>query len=376
MFRLVLAVALTIAVVGCQPGPTSGPSSGLPAPSPSVAVSGGWTLVDLPDAIGAWFASGVIADSDGFVVFGGVNDRAAIWTSRDGDSWTSGALPGGFGFPSDGATSATAMVLLGAGSTSLCAHPFGESLWRREHGAQAWNAVAFDQPLFCAGGLADIAATRNAFAVVGMGTGDQPFAWQSDDGVTWRDAAAGLPVNAPPSLITATDGGFLEVGRGERTDVRASVDGKAWSPVEAPPVPPAFNGNAPGMSPALLLASALGVLAIYESDAASLRSAWQRNADLSWSEIALEGFEPGDVISAGITVDGKPFLFGSRGGAATLVTSTDLATWLPVRIPEAGAILGLASFEDRTVLVTYTPDPAGGPDVTRVYETSDSLDGS
>ena len=375
MFRRAFAVALTIAVIGCQPGPTSGPSSDLPAPSPS-SVAGGWTLVDLPDATGVWFASGVIADPDGFVVFGGVNNRAAIWTSRDGNSWTSGALPGGFGFPSDTAASGTATVLLGGGSTSLCAHPFGESLWRREHGAQAWDPVPFDEPLFCAGGLADLAATRDAFAVVGMGTGDQPFAWQSDDGLTWRDAATGIPVEAPPSFITATDGGFLEVGRGERTDVRASVDGKRWSAVKAPPVPPAFNGGAPGMSPTLLLGTAFGVLAIYESDAAPLRSAWQRNADLSWSKVALEGFEPGDLILDGIAVGGRAYLFGSRGGAATLMTSTDLATWVPVRIPGAGGVLGLASIGGRTVLVTETPDPAGGPDATRVYETSNPLAGS
>jgi hypothetical protein len=367
---------VALAVVGaCSPSPSTspGPSSASATPSASSVSAGDWTLVELPDAVGVWFASGVIADADGFVVFGGVNDRPAAWTSADGDSWASAALPGGFGFPSDGASSLTATVLLGAGSTSLCAHPFGESLWRRGRGAQSWQAVPFVEPLFCAGGFAELAATDDAFAVVGMGTGDQPFAWQSDDGMTWRDAAAGIPFDVPPSLLAATDGGFLELGRGERTDVRASVDGRTWSAVEAPPVPPAFSGDAPGMSPAMLLATSLGVIAIYESDGASGRSAWLRNADASWSEVALQGFEPGDVISGGVEIGGRPFLFGSRQGAASLMTSTDLGTWVPVPIPEGGGVLGLASFGDRTMLVTYTPDPAGGPDVTRVYETSGSL---
>jgi hypothetical protein len=221
-----------------------------------------------------------------------------------------------------------------------------------------------------------MAATEDSLAVVGMGTGDQPFAWQSDDGLSWRDAAAAFPFDTPPSLLTATAGGFLELGRGERTDVRASIDGRTWSAVEGPPVPPAFNGDAPGMSPEVLLATTLGALAIYESDGASNRSAWRRNPDASWSEVALQGFEPGDVISSGIAIGGRPFLFGSRQGAASLMTSTDLATWVPVPIPEGGGVLGLASVGERTVLVTYTPDPAVAPDVTRVYETSGSLGGS
>ena len=368
---LLVAVALTAA---CAPTTSPGPSGASSTPSPASA--GQWTLLNLPDAAGVWFASGVIADADGFVVFGGVNDRPAAWTSRDGATWLSQALPAGFGFPSDGASTAAATVLLGAGSTALCAHPFGQSLWRRVRGFDSWEPVPFVEALFCAGGFEEMAATDDAFAVVGMGTGDQPFAWQSDDGLTWRDAGARLPSNAPPSLVAATAGGFLELGRGERTDVRASVDGKAWSPVEAPPVPPAFNGGAPGMSPAVLLATTSGVLTIYESDAgATERSAWRRNADASWAEVVLQGLEPGDVISRGIAIGGTPFLFGSRQGVASLMTSTDLATWVPVPIPEGGGVLGLATFGDRTVLVTYTLDPAGGPDVTRVYETSGSLGG-
>ena len=109
------------------------------------------TLVELPDATGVWFASGVIADPDGFTrLRRGQHDRAAIWTSRDGNSWASAALPGGFGFPSDAAASATATVLLGAGSTSLHppvpARPCGAGGARRP---RPWNAgAAFDEPLF------------------------------------------------------------------------------------------------------------------------------------------------------------------------------------------------------------------------------------
>jgi hypothetical protein len=334
-----------------------------------------WTPVDLPDLVAPWSANGVIADSDGLVVYGGIGDRPAVWTSRDGLSWAAAALPGGFGFPASAAASTTATVLLGAGTTSRCAHPFGEFLWRRTSGATSWDAVPFVEPLFCAGGFAEISETRDAFAVVGMGTGDQPFAWQSGDGMAWRDAAAGIPFDAPPSVVAGDAGGFLELGRGGRTDARTSIDGSAWSAVQAPPVPPAFNGDAPGMSPAVLLATPVGMLAIYQSDGADTRSAWRRNADGSWTEIKLVGFEPGDAISGGVTVLGTPFVFGGRQGTANLWTSIDLATWTHVPIPEAMAVLGLATFGGRTVLVVWI-EPTGGPNVTRAYVTSNSLGGS
>jgi hypothetical protein len=362
-----IAVAATIALVvsACQPPPPSLSPSAPPEPGPSAA-AGAWTPIDLPGAAGVWFANGVIADADGFTVFGDINDRPAAWASPDGATWSSNALPGRSGFPSSGAASQAATVLIGGGSTDRCAHPFGQSLWRRARADATWQAVPFNQELFCAGGFENIAAFADAFAVVGTGTGDQPFAWQSSDGLAWRDAGQGLPFDAPPWLLAATDGGFIELGRGARTDVRVSVDGKAWSAVEAPPVPPAFNGDAPGMSPVALLATAQGVAAFYQSDGATTRSAWLRHADRSWSEIELEGFERGDVLTIGVTIDGTPILFGGRGRSARLWISPDLARWTAVPLPDVEAVLGLASFADRLVLVTKIP-ATGDPNVTRVY---------
>ncbi|MEO8274368.1 MAG: hypothetical protein ABI620_09915 [Chloroflexota bacterium] len=58
------------------PTPAISPISTI-APTPA-AIGVDWTLADLPETGGRWFASGVIADGDGFVMYGTANDRAAI----------------------------------------------------------------------------------------------------------------------------------------------------------------------------------------------------------------------------------------------------------------------------------------------------------
>jgi hypothetical protein len=219
--------------------------------------------------------------------------------------------------------------------------------------------VPFVAPLFCAGGFAEIAATAHATAVVGMGTGDQPFAWQSVDGLAWRDASAGLPQNAPPSLLTAFEDGFIELGRGERTDVRTSVDGREWREAEGPPVAPAFAAGAVGLSPAALLATTWGVLAVYQPDDAADQSAWRRESDGSWAQVRIEGVVPGDAIAGGIGMGDVAYLFVSREQQAALWRSNDLTTWSQLAIPDVSTLVGLASFGGKTVLVTSTRDPAG-----------------
>jgi hypothetical protein len=373
VFRASFGIAASLVIAACQPGPTSAPT---PADSPSATgvflasspVPATWNPVELPEAIGQWRVGGVIADPDGFVVFGSVNQLPLAWSSPDGRAWDAVVLQGGKGFPSRAATSDDATVLLGAGGTERCAHPFGEFLWRRLHGDRNWVPVPFDE-LFCAGGFPSIAASEDLFVVAGMGTGDQPFAWRSDDGLRWFDAAAGLPFDLPPWALAATGGEFLELGRGQQTDARVTVDGTSWTSVPAPPAPPAFNAEPPGMDPAALLDTDGGLLAVYQAGDASRIAAWRRDEAGSWLEVPMPT-RPGDIISGGAFVDGRLFLFGTRAGVAYLLTSSDLATWAEVQVPEVGAILGLASAGKRTVLVTVMTDPDGDFLRSIVFETN------
>jgi hypothetical protein len=334
-------------------------------------VSAAWDLVNLPDAIGRWRVGGAVSDPDGLVVFGVVGMLPMAWTSPDGAGWESVVLAGGEGFPSSAATSANATVLLGAGGTARCAHPSGEFLWRRVHGEPDWDAVPFHE-LFCAGGFPAIAAREDLFLVAGMGTGDQPFAWRSADGLTWQDAAAGLPFDLPPWALAAAGDEFMELGRGAQTDARVTADGTEWTRVVAPPAPPAFGPVQPGMDPSALLDTDPGLLAVYGAHDASRSAAWRRSPDGAWAEVDLTT-PPGAVISGGAVANGRPYLFGSRGGVAFLLTSSDLVRWTTVQIPGIAAILGLASGHGRTILVGVEVG-LDGEDHSVVFET-DGLPG-
>jgi hypothetical protein len=360
MIRHALPVLAVAIVMACQPSTSPSPTGAPPsAPTPTTVVSGTWRPLELLDAVGFWRATGVVADADGFVVYGNVNDRPAAWTSGDATTWTSVALPGINVFPSAAAASKTATVLIGVGTTSQCAHPSGEFVWRRASGDEPWAGVPSNQALFCAGGFPLIAANDSTFVVAGAGTGDVPFAWHSDDGLTWQDAGQGLPIDVFPTVLGTTLSGFVLLGRGERTFVQTSPDGNGWTPAEAPAVPPAFNPNGPGMFPAALVETAAGTLAIYASDDASAISAWRRQGDGSWDEARMTGLESGDAIAEGPSLDGRASLFVTRQGRAALLTSTDLSNWTDVLIPDLASITGLATFASRSVLVGNVTDAAG-----------------
>jgi hypothetical protein len=308
----------------------------------------------------------VIADADGFVVYGSINDTPVVWTSADGVSWSSVRLPGFHAFPSQAAASDGATVLLGVSGTNQCAHPLGEFLWQRARGQVGWVAAPFVEDLFCAGGEAQIAATKTSFVVAGSSSGDSPFAWHSATGLTWVDASRGLPADTLPTVLAATNGGFLELARSDRTDAEFSADGLGWLPVAAPPVVPASNPNGPGMTPVALIPTTDGVLAFYEHDDGSAPSAFRRQAGGTWTSIAVPELRAGDTVFGGTTIGGRTYVFARRPGAAALLASDDQVAWHTVDTPRLDRILGLARFLGQLVLVGSVSAP-NGDDSPRVF---------
>jgi hypothetical protein len=366
-----VAGALAIALAGCQPAVIASPAPTTAAVSPTPLIANGWTLVGLPEVGDSWYPGGAIADGTGFVIYGGVDQRPAAWTSDDGRAWTPVALPGFGGFPSEAAWSPVATVLVGVGGMGRCAHPSGELIWRRLAGQSDWQLAPFED-ILCAGGIPRVAAGATAFVVAGSSAGDSSFAWVSPDGLRWMDESLQLPVSAPPLELTWTGTQFLALGGFDVQRAYTSIDGSKWKGTQAPPEAPPFPAvpvPAVGKRAVALLATAKDTVAFYESDDATAVSEWQRQGDGSWRELQPSGLEPGDAIRRGVVLEGRPFLFVSRPSGAELVTSADLATWTSVSIPEVSGIEGLATFGGRAILVASVADPAGGQDRSMVFVT-------
>jgi hypothetical protein len=195
-----------------------------------------------------------------------------------------------------------------------------------------------------------------SFVVAGMGTGDQPFAWASRDGLRWTDESAQLPFEAPPWQLAWTGAEFLALGRGETTAAFASTDGSRWKRVPGPPVPAAF-AEAPqvGMSPISLLATEQDTLALYQTDDGSTTSIWRRKADGSWVGLPLDGFDPQDQVSGGTTIAGQFYLFVGRAGDGVILRSRDGSTWTDIGRFPSRTVGALAAFGGRAVLVASLP---------------------
>ena len=353
MRRLATFGLLTVTLSACDSiapsPPVSGPATqAMPAttfdlgPVPALT----WTEVELPNAEGGTLGRVIVAP-DGFLIFGGIADRSLTWWSADGASWVAAILPsnGADHLPWVGTSTATATVLVGSGTAVQCAHPFGEVLWRRERGEPAFSVVPFDANLFCAGGSFSIAAFEERFVVAGRGTGEQPFAWLSDDGQHWVDGSNGLSFDAPPEILALTNAGFMEIGYGPITDVRLlGPDG--WTRIAPPPV----QSAAEGMQPVILVSTAAGPLAIFQSSDGDRASAWLRDANGAWSQASLAGI-PGGFLQAGTSVRGVPYLHVFDGAQAHLYASADLTNWVEVQTPGLSEIGSLAVVGNRVVIV-------------------------
>jgi hypothetical protein len=364
--RGVTPFLLALAVGACDA--LAPPSARMPGPGdstePATAPVGdgaaipvlSWTEIVRPDDDPLWGAQGMLSDADGFLLYGGVGDQLMTWSSADGRSWSAAPLPGVTEGPSLAAATSDATVLVAITGTNRCAHPVGEWLWRRVAGQQEWAAVPFEPGLFCAGGIPQIAASNDAFVVAGTGTGEQPFSWRSVDGLHWFDVSNGLSFDAPPALLASTPDGFVEIGRGSITDIRI-LRNSGWTAMSAPPVPPAFNGELPGLEPAVALLTNAGLFAFFQREDPLKWSAWLRRPGGQWIEVGIAGLPLG-FVQGGTTIRGQPYLFVFDGQLTHLVGSADQQTWTEVATPPLSQIGGVAVFDGRALL-WGNKDPVG-----------------
>ena len=371
--RAIEALWVVVCLAACVPALPSGPSaSGAPtSPSPLAAGLGAWAPIGLPDREAGILVNGVNADASGFLVLGSVNGRSAVWTSADAATWSADALGPGES-AREAAVAPTMTIVVGLGGTSLCAHPFGEFVWRRLAGSANWEAAPFVESEFCMGGIPRIATGNGTTVIAGSSQGDSPFAWVSGDGLAWTDESRQLAADSAPSILAWTGSRYVILVRGEVTRAYASSDGRRWSALPPPPVPPAFAANANGMSPAALLSTKAGTFAVYGSEDASVLIELRLGDDNSWTDVRPSGLPPGAAVTGGAVVEGRLYLFSSVPGAAGVWASDDGATWRAIQVPPADEIVGLATFQGRAVLVETRNDPNLGT-VPLVYAAATAV---
>ncbi len=214
-------------------------------------------------------------------------------------------------------------MVVGAGESGRCAHPFATDSWlRAEDGT--WSEAPF-QPLFCAGGNAAVAAAGGLAVVVGAGNGDVAFGWSSPDGLHWTDHSAGFPVGLPFEVI-ATPGEFLAFGVGpDGAWVEGSRDGANWTPPSSLPGP--AEARPVG---AAVLSDRIVVVLGHPSGAVGLVSSVD---GLTWTTEPVPGLVSGELIRVE-AIDGGLVAIGGDEEGPTLRVSADGHTWRDVSLPQ------------------------------------------
>jgi hypothetical protein len=374
------AIVICLAVAGCGTAQTTAPATPPAAPSaaptavavasPSAAAPGSptpsaadvaWQLVDLPDSSDVGSIADVVALPTTVVAIaaaGAAGEHGIAWSSGDrGSTWTSEPLPGNAHGIGRSVAWGDRVLVLGEGDGD-CAHPAVTKIWIRD-GAGSWTAAPFD-PLMCAGGIAQAAATGDHAVILGTGAGDVAFAWSSDDGLTWTDRSSVFTGRLPQGVAPGGSG-FVAfgVGPGPVWSARSS-DGTSWEQ----PVP------LPGLADSSIIGNPIvldGEVTAFVGDPSGAIGVLTPDGSGGWRSELTTGLTR-DSLSRIVAVgDSLVALGGDQTGAKAWV-SADGVSWraltLPTEVTEGGtdsALNGAAIVDGRAYLVGQVPgDGANG----------------
>lgn len=331
------------------------------------------TLVGAEDAT----ASG-LARREGLIAVvgrsGGGNEAdAGIWLSDDGKTWAPAQADalGGDGRQSafDAAMSEDSIVVIGSEQDGETAAPLA---WTSADG-ETWERA--EVPVEEGDAFAAVAAGPESFVIVGRGN-DDGVAWTSEDGVEWTRASAdtlGGPGTQAVHDVGAGPAGFVAVGEHspEGTPAPASwtsADGREWSaPSSALPEPDDNKFSTRALLPVTVERVGEGWMAAGGSD---FRPVVWRSADgITWSALPSFGDLPG--------LDSKTFITAMAAtpervmlaleGPVLLAATDDVWGELPPVgsvFPRGGAsslwISSLAEMDGTVVAVGGLEQPPGG----------------
>ena len=366
-------------MIGCgspEPSITPGPQSSLPAvadtPFPTGALDPGlgWQRVDLTGIASPGVVTAVIVSNGRFLAVGAGGDDAPKsigLVSPDGLTWLSEAMASEYGTPSGLLNIGEAVIAIGAGGTSRCAHPFALDSWARSVDGR-WSEAAWNES-FCAGlNQAHLVAWRGAVWLVASGSGDQPFDWSSADGLHW--AARGTVGGILPTAAVVDGDALLAFGTDDTgaAAARRTADGVHWTAVTMPPprsttIPAAFVRD--------------GALRVFLDDNGRI-AVLTRDATGKPAIVPAKGME--GVADAGTFVDVGDRLVRLSEDADGLPvgwSSVDGVAWAPIQLPaDSGPgtnLRGVAVLNGTAVLVGQTVSADGSSSIGAIWTGAESL---
>ncbi|OLT30747.1 hypothetical protein BJF79_38195 [Actinomadura sp. CNU-125] len=273
----------------------------------------------------------VSADGTTLAIGSGAGD-AAVWSTRDGESWTraGGEGLGGRGVQRLAVAAHGPQGWVAAGGGLLVTSPNGA----------AWSPAA--PPTADLSG----AAHGKAGYVVVAPPGDAPAAWHSADLTAWTEGTGDLGDGRMRDVV-ATTAGYVAVGEAAANVPAAwtSADGKSWTPVQLPEGAGAFT-KVVARGDVLVATGDRNVVGV------------SADAGKTWALSTIEA----SSITASLATTGGFVLTGTPAGASdvALWTSADGKSW-QVRRPEGNGLngdgpqrlTGLAALGDR-LLATGT----------------------
>jgi hypothetical protein len=389
LVALVSAVAVLVLVGGVAwLVPSPGPETPIAATPPSVSsTSLSWSRVPYSEEVfGGGFEqsmSGVTVGSFGLVAVGGIDQRAAVWTSPDGIEWSrvshDDAVFGGEVGPSSGGSFMEDVTAGGPGLVAVGQAEPNAAVWTSVDGI-TWSRVPHDEAIFGGEvGLVFGGANMNSVTVGGPGLvavgfdgspdgGGVAAVWTSVDGIRWSrvphdDVVFGGDNDGyyGQEMLSVTAGGPGLVAVGSdvgRAAVWTSVDGITWSRVlddKAVFAESGMNDVAVGGP---------GLVAVGQAD--NTAAVWTSTDGVAWSRVPHDEAVFGggtdldwDVAISSVTavVDGLVAVGSDpdREGVAVW-TSVDGLTWS--RAPRDEAAFGVTADRPHMHMTAVT---AGGP---------------
>ncbi len=180
----------------------------------------------------------VTATADGFLAAGGAENQAVIWISPDGTTWqrlTATKL----GLNAAGITPTNIQYATSRGNDTLISD--GSSVWLSSDGGTSWTRVTVPAGHAASDGISGVSFDGSGLIAVrpGSGASGAPggVAYFSRDGQAWQFAGLIAPAGGwTPGVVKGSDYGFVVVGptaSGQNVAYASTGTGATWRPTKS-----------------------------------------------------------------------------------------------------------------------------------------------